>query len=198
MPKWIGTVPERAGTAIFLEPSMNAWLLVGLALALVDRTALSSRTAPGALTPDAALLAETSGRFDPYGTACPGPAGTPDIQAVAAMPILGSEFGVRGTDLGPQRVALLFVGASDSVWHGVPLPADLTPVGMPGCTLLTSIEVMLVALVHDDQAEWQIFIPPEPRLLGASFFAQAMALDSRANAFGAVLSAGRQATIGNE
>lgn len=177
---------------------MHAWLLVGLSLALVDQTALSSRTAPGVGTPRADMLAETSGHFEPYGNGCPGPAGTPAIQALAAMPMLGREFRVNGTDLGPQRVALLFVGASDSVWHGVPLPADLTPVGMPGCTLLTSIEMILVALVHDGQAEWQIFIPPEPRLLGASFFAQAMALDARANAFGAVLSGGRQATIGNE
>jgi hypothetical protein len=78
----------------------------------------------------------------------------------------------------------------------VPLPLDLTPIGMNGCALLTEIPLLFFASGPGGSATWTLPIPTGADLLGFGFFTQSLHLDATANPFGATLSNGVAGTIG--
>jgi len=94
---------------------------------------------------------------------------------------------------GPVAVAF---GFSTSVWRGMPLPAALGAVGMPGCTLYTSVDFLAFATAVNARATVALAVPAAPALAGLTFASQAISLDPTANAFGAVLTNGGLAILG--
>jgi hypothetical protein len=58
---------------------------------------------------------------------------------------LGVRIHLSGAE--PGRTALLALGLSSTSWAGQPLPLALDPVGLPGCLLYTSVEVLTPVLV---------------------------------------------------
>ncbi|MCC7065111.1 MAG: hypothetical protein IT456_20040 [Planctomycetes bacterium] len=65
------------------------------------------------------------------------------------------------------------------------LPYDLSPLGMPGCTLFVSADMVTMLVNWNGTAVWQMTIPNAPQLVGLPFYLQAGVLD-RVNALGMV------------
>ena len=88
------------------------------------------------------------------------------------------------------------MGLSDAAWGALSLPADLGPVGMPGCSAFVSVDDIQPLVNTFGNARWQIGIPYVPNLVGADFYLQGLVVDPPANAFGAVVTNALECTIG--
>jgi hypothetical protein len=78
----------------------------------------------------------------------------------------------------------------------VRLPLDLTSLGLPGCELLVSGNVIEPLIVAGGIARWSLPVPPDPALVGATFHQQALVVDAGANAAGLLVSNGASGRIG--
>ena len=78
----------------------------------------------------------------------------------------------------------------------VPLPLDLTPVGVTGCTLAVEIPLLFPASSTGGSLSWSLPIGTTPDLLGFAFYTQSLQLDLAANPFGATTSNGLRHRIG--
>jgi hypothetical protein len=96
---------------------------------------------------------------------------------------------------GPGPVVVLG-GLSRTDAQGVPLPLPLDGIGLPGCELLVSPDVVLSFGVVDGRAPFSVAFPAQPELLGAEFFLQGLALDLVSVPARLVLSGGLATTIG--
>jgi hypothetical protein len=133
-----------------------------------------------------------------YGSGCVGTAGVPQLSAPAGqLPILGRPFTVQVAGLPLGQPAALQVGASRTHWDTLPLPLDLSPIGMPGCFLLASPQVAFVLLPSGGVARHVLLLPQDPVLIGGTFFLQAFARDPAANALGFTVSNGGECRVGN-
>ncbi|HZN40178.1 MAG TPA: kelch repeat-containing protein, partial [Planctomycetota bacterium] len=125
------------------------------------------------------------GAFVPSGAGCPGPAGAPELSGsgfpwVGAMPFLRTA---------PVPLLGVFVlGASNTMSGGTPLPLPLDPIGMPGCTLQVSLDVLVTATPTGGEAQCGVPIPLLPSLVGFTLHAQAGSLDPGANPLGLTIS----------
>ena len=93
-------------------------------------------------------------------------------------------------------VAYVIFGFSNSNWSGIPLPGDLSLLGLPGCTVYLSVEVALPVLATGGKAQLAFLIPPDLSLNGLRFFNQGVAFDPPANIFGAVVTNAALGVIG--
>ena len=134
-----------------------------------------------------------------FGTACAGHA-TPPTLAVdpLAQARIGEVVNVNGANLRiGQLAAFLLVGLSNSTWNGLALPADLTPVGMTGCPLLVSGDLVLTGGISGTgTATWSLALPDNRSLLGGRIYAQGLAPDPTLNLAGFAVSAGLELTLG--
>ena len=75
---------------------------------------------------------------------------------------------------------------------------SLNPLGMSGCTQLTSFPSLLEPLraITSGKAEWKFDIPLSSSLVGAKVYMQGYALDKPANQLGITNSNGIVVTIG--
>lgn len=123
--------------------------------------------------------------YAPFGTGCVGALGVPTLAAQAASrPALGSNFSLAIGNL-PFSTALVATGLSSTqTGGGLPLPLDLTVLGMTGCTQYVDALVLDFVVGAGNQADWTWAIPNQPDLFGALFFNQAFAFDPAANGFG--------------
>jgi len=131
----------------------------------------------------------------PYGHACAGSVGTP-AHSAQNLPWLGDTYGLTTAPLPAPALGFLFLGFDRTQWNGIPLPLDLTPAGMPGCTL--DVEIPLLAFAGSPNATltWSLPIGTTPDLLGFSFFTQSLHLDPLANPLGATTSNALRHRIG--
>ncbi len=133
--------------------------------------------------------------FGFFGLGC---AGTLPVsrQIASSLPRLGQSL-VVGVDNLPVSVAVMIVGLSRTVSAFGPLPLDVAPIGMPGCSARVSLDGAEVMLGASNAATWTFAIPNTPALACMQFFTQALVFDAPANPFGAVLSDAAAAVIGN-
>jgi PKD repeat protein len=129
-----------------------------------------------------------------FGTGC---AGTMPVsrQTVNTLPTPGGALVVTWNNL-PFNFAAALVGFSNTLFQGsVPLPADLGPVGAPGCPLRVSDDMMFLQFGAANQTTLNVPVPPNPALLCVNFFTQAAVADT-VNAFGFVMSEAWAGTVG--
>ncbi|MGE3172336.1 MAG: hypothetical protein AB7O97_06890 [Planctomycetota bacterium] len=135
----------------------------------------------------------------PGGPGCPGSNGAfPVLGAIAGeLPWIGFDFHMHGTGA-PGLFGIVLIGASDTVWNGVPLPMPLDPLGAPGCALRTSVELSLFTLVDPAVGTWSadLSIPNDIALRGVGLHAQTWLSDPGFNAFDSVVSSALDFTIG--
>ncbi len=130
-----------------------------------------------------------------YGNGCPGGGST----GATGLPEFGRGFAIELAGARPNAPAFVLLGVSNVVHGGMPLPFDLTPLGAPGCTLLTSIEDALQVVTDAQGAARVAFtIPNEPELAGFHLYHQWAVLDSAVNNLGAVFSDAGDAMLGFE
>jgi hypothetical protein len=106
-------------------------------------------------------------------------------------PRIGQVEEVTVFDL-PTNLAIMVFGWNRSS------PIDLTPLGMPGCSLHTRIDAVLLLAGTASQAKFLLPIPDQPVLVGMRFCNQALVLDpSAGNALGAVVSDAAEGIVGH-
>ncbi|MBL8754314.1 MAG: hypothetical protein JNK15_13515 [Planctomycetes bacterium] len=135
--------------------------------------------------------------FDAFGVGCTGSSGVPVLAAATgSRPALGTTFVTEVSNL-PYGIAVLQIGFSNTLTStNVPLPLDLTILGMPGCNLLVDPLAAFVLSGPGSTASWSWALPGGQSLFGATFFAQAFSLDPAANAFGFAASNGGAGKLG--
>ena len=134
------------------------------------------------------------------GAGCAGTAGTPAIgmrgSGDGALRLGGSAV-VEGRSMPVGLLAVLYYGASTTIWAGIPLPASLTAYGAPGCQVLVSFDFPIVTFVAaGGVAGHTLNVPNNLSLFGASVAFQWLVPDRGANALGFTVSPGLRSMIG--
>lgn len=158
----------------------------GMTLAAAKRLAASGRSP---------VLTRPSPGRTLYGTACLGTNGAPALDLIGA-PETGKSIIFSARQLSTDQVGLLLIGDSRTQWGALPLPFDLTPFGMTGCRLYSSIVLQLAGKGMGSEARFPLAIPNDASLRGAELFLQYLGLDARANPAGLVTSNGLTTSIG--
>lgn len=186
----------------FAAGSGNPWQLVGQTLwptgdgALVfDST--SSRTLmlvlPQTLSGMLAYAPGTPGLYYTHGSGCAGGTFTAPVLMQEPwyneLPTIGDSFTVRVAT--PGQFAVVATGLSDQHAFGAPLPLSLSPIGMLGCSLRVSPDLLQATFTGVST----LTFPPTASLAGIEFFQQALAL-LPANAFGGLLSNSMRGVLG--
>jgi hypothetical protein len=132
-----------------------------------------------------------------YGSSCPGTLGELGVTVPSgAWPYLGRTLELEVAPVQPGRWAWFNFGISDRSAAGLPLPLDLSPIGMTGCRLLASIEASALVTASGVSVGFRLPIPVQPALVGGEWFAQVLTVDSAANAVGLISSHGVKLRIG--
>lgn len=130
-----------------------------------------------------------------FGAGCAGPGGSPHLAASGtALPFLGMNTELVASNV--PALGLFVLGYSNTSSPVGPLPASLAAIGMPGCDLLVSNDVIVGGTQAGGQAMLPLAVPLAPTLVGTSVYAQALSLDLAANALGFTASNGLQLGIG--
>lgn len=79
-----------------------------------------------------------------YGRGCMGTLSA--VPGIGWRALSGTQARVHLTDAPPGASAFLFIGFSDTQRGGVALPLDLSFLGLPGCSLLSSAELVIPAV----------------------------------------------------
>ncbi len=145
---------------------------------------------------------EPDASFKLFGSGCSGSsATTPLLQPETlfnSVPVLGGTFTLRLDRAPSMDPAWLVLGTSNTNWTGGSLPLDLTALGMAGCQLLASpniVEPMITGL-GSGRLWITLPIPSDRAFLGADFYVQAISSDPAANAPGLTWSNGGHGVIG--
>jgi len=132
-----------------------------------------------------------------YGSGC----GTPALDFTpTSNPILGTTAGALISNA-PNQFAGVVMGWSDSHLSGVPLlPLDLAFIGMPGCSMLVSNEVIGLPTTQltASTLQFDYAIPSSLVLLGAHVYVQAYCVAPGANPLQIIASNGIDWLIGNQ
>ncbi|MEM7205290.1 MAG: hypothetical protein AAF628_33855 [Planctomycetota bacterium] len=125
---------------------------------------------------DTVLASRIVGTMTEYGSGCAGTAGVPEL-SMLGNPDIGYVVRVQLDKLPVGQAGMLGVGISDTIWGAVPLPLDLDPLRLEGCTLHASLELTLG--ITTASGSTTIFVPlaNDPSLIGGQVFFQAFVLD---------------------
>ncbi len=143
-----------------------------------------------------------SGASTPFGTGCPGSGGAFPVIGTTSSPCIGnSNFGLSVSNALGGTVAVLITGFSASSYQGVPLPMNLAPLGVPGCFLLVSPDLLSGAGTTGSgagsgSATTGIPIPPIAGLLGASAYFQWYVVDPGPSILPGAMSEGLYVQVG--
>lgn len=128
---------------------------------------------------DAARATVDTGTATRYGGSCPKDANR--AYGISSNPGSQDPLQLLLFD-GPltRTAAIGILGFSNQTWGPVNLPLDLSPLGLAGCNLLASIDILLsVPTLSTGAATVSIDVPEAPGLAGAKFWMQWMVIDSR-------------------
>jgi hypothetical protein len=145
--------------------------------------------------PDARRVFTTRATYELFGSRCAVTGPRPSLTAQpGSLPRTGSTLVTNVTHLTTGARPLMFVGLSNTSWNGVPLPFDLSAVGLPGCELLASPDIVIPLPNLNGTATLSLGIPLNPQLHGIAFYKQAFIFSSVLHP--ASVSNGAIATIG--
>lgn len=170
-----GSYPAGLGAAVAMPGDLNG-----------DGFADFAAGAPQALKVRAFSWLGVPPGSTPFGAGCPGSGGVvPELLLFGGNPESGPGnpgFGSAVTQALGGTVAVLILGASFQTWNGLPLPLDLAPFGLPGCSLLVSADLLLPAVTSGSGpgsgfALFPLPVPADPALFGALFHIQGLVAD---------------------
>lgn len=132
-----------------------------------------------------------------FGSGC----GTPALQlspAAQGAPIIG---GIGRADIlnAPTSIGAMSIGWNNSTYGPFVLPVTLASIGMDGCDLLISADVMGLPLIPiaSNELQFQQPLPNNQSLLGTTIYLQAYVLAPGENELQLVVSNGLAWTLGN-
>ena len=130
-----------------------------------------------------------------YGAGCPGTLGIPGNVA-SARPRVGQNMVVDFTNT-PLGV-IPFIGFSNTLFSGFPLPIEATPLGAAGCFIRSSADINAgLFFSAGGTANWVQAIPADPVFLGLNLYIQAFSFDPAINTLGGTFSDAASGLIGN-
>ena len=142
-----------------------------------------------------ALAGGTPGGYATYGAGCAGTLGVPSNSA-SALPRVGQALSIDIGSVAAPELAVLLIGASNTLSAYGPLPLDLVILGAPGCLVQTSDEIQLFGIGASNVVSYPLSIPNDPYFVGVSLYTQGLVFDA-ANALGLVASDAAAMTIGS-
>jgi hypothetical protein len=116
-----------------------------------------------------------------FGNGCPGAFGVPVLSTVAPSsaytpgPVIGKRvwFELTGVLPYPYGISYILMGLENTQWNGVPLPLELSAVGMSGCYLNQSLDFFDVASFQSSTIQ----VPTNTDLLEMHIYVQGMGLE---------------------
>ncbi|HKB17215.1 MAG TPA: integrin alpha, partial [Planctomycetota bacterium] len=133
------------------------------------------------------------------GTGCPGSSGrVPRISISGGTPNSAGNpaIAIHLSSALAGTIAALIVGFDATSWLGVPLPIDLGILGIPGCSLRVSADVLLVTTTNGSgRAVFPHPTPADPALSGATVYYQWFVVDPGPALLPGALTAGLQLGI---
>jgi len=129
-----------------------------------------------------------------FGAGCAGSSGVPEL-GTHTQPRIGNPLHTH-VSLPPAShvLALTLLGASRTEYGPLPLPFDLGVLGMPGCMLAVSADILL--LHNIDGFSPGLMVPNIPAFYQSEFYVQGMVLEPTANALGLIWSRGLRCVVG--
>ena len=135
------------------------------------------------------------GRVAAFGNACGG-ARAPVLDSAGRLPWLGGQMAVRLGNLDLGATGLLWLGSSDRHWLGLPLPLDLSPLGLTGCSVHASLVALAPFTAPNGSADLVFGIPGDPTLFGVTAYTQGLGTAPGTNPAGITTSNALALTIG--
>jgi hypothetical protein len=133
----------------------------------------------------------------PFGVGCASSAGVATLDAApGSRPVLGGNFTTQTTGLAASAPAVQFFSFDDTRNGSVTLPLALDAIGMTGCVLLVSTEIVQPLVNGGGTASSSFAIPNSPALLRTGVYLQSLTFDPPANSFGLALSNGLALSLG--
>ena len=177
-----GPSPSRWGMAMTMDPVRR------------EVVAYGGANAAGSVV---AGTFEYGAYYQLFGTGCAGSNGTPSLGAVNA-PHVGSTFSLQLGNLAlSSSVAFVITGLSNTTSNLGPLPLNLTPLGLTGCTSYASADVSTLVAAVAGNASWSLPIPSAISLIGLAFYNQAASIDPGINPAGLTVSNAGAGVVGN-
>ncbi len=137
--------------------------------------------------------------FTPYGSGCPGTAGIPALSQVPGRGAwIGENMELSVSGLPSGKPAILVLGPSKRNWGPLPLPFDLGPLGMKGCSLYTGAYQAFFLPNRGGRALWSQAVPGTPGLVGGKFYSQGLVFDPGANLLGLTTTNGGEIQVGSK
>ncbi|MBL9079607.1 MAG: discoidin domain-containing protein [Planctomycetes bacterium] len=141
-------------------------------------------------------FADYTGETWVHGIGCRGSNGVVPTLGCSPRPALSATLNYSLGSVPAPGIALLAFGLSNTLQAGGPLPANLGIVGAPGCWLLNSLDVLMVAApVAPGSLAVQLVLPNVPNANGLRMYPQAVVLDA-VNPLGITLSNGLEQLVG--
>lgn len=140
-------------------------------------------------------------RFDavaaaqPFGTGC---GNSPFVLASApgSLPLLGQAFTSELGPVPPGGLPFHWLGISNTSWHGVPLPLDLTPYGATGCALYQDAVLAIPSVAVGSTTTLSVALPNFAGFAGIEVYMQGLALVPAANPANLITSNALGLTLG--
>lgn len=146
----------------------------------------------------AAFGYQVVGDATPFGVGCVGQTAAPTVSRVGGAfvprPAPGVSVTYLASNLGGTAASLWVWGFSNTTWGPAPLPVDLAAIGVPGCNLLVSPDV--INSYPGGSMQVSVLIPSNPMLVGRHLYLQVAGLGS-VYPNGLAISAGLDTRIGN-
>ncbi|MEQ1632063.1 MAG: kelch repeat-containing protein [Planctomycetota bacterium] len=132
-----------------------------------------------------------------FGRGCTGPVQLELSARTGYGGWIGEDLILEAGSIAQPSIAMWWFGDSRSAWGSIPLPHDLSAMGLSGCSLLAEPLNGWITGVSSSLATTSIRVPASPGLIGAEVHAQAAVPDAAANPLGHVLSNGLTVRIGS-
>lgn len=146
------------------------------------------------------MLAAQAAAFNPFGSGCRGPAGTPQMAVVQnSLPVIGKQFQLSVTGLPNAVYNTVFgvVGLSKTQWKATKLPLDLTSMGITGCSMYVSPDYMEEIPKVGSTATWTMRVPNQAGIVGRTVYLQTWVIDGHANPGAVLVSNAGEAKLGS-
>lgn len=139
----------------------------------------------------------SAGTYMTFGAGCQGTSGTPALApSTGQLPNIGQSFEITMTNLPNSGTAMGVLGFSKTAWGTIPLPFDLSIIGMTNCVLSVEAFVLVPVPYTGSTVKWSVSIPDSPVLLSEKFYQQGFIPDASANPFGATLTNAGEGVVG--
>jgi hypothetical protein len=148
---------------------------------------------------EAVYAERVPGSASPYGAGCTGSNAMIPAHFTLGVPEVGQLLSYEVKDVFGATSAALFLGASSTIWNGIPLPLSLGVIGAdPSCAVLAAGSFARgFGVAASGSGSCALRFPDSSSLIGAHVFTQVIAVDPFVAApMKLVVSNGLDATLG--